>query len=310
MAVEIVNIAKTLKDISITSLQSRDMRLKFKQVSNVKSYVEKSRVMGITTQALKVYDNEIYATIKDNNIEIIGENQFELGRYTVPDTELEVLDLSNVLSPRKLDKVESMFRTRYIGELILPSDFSDIQLDNMDGLFKDCRIDNISIDNFDTSKVTSMKEMFKNSYINSKFLNKLNTKNVKDMSRMFENASCTYWDSQSKGIAVNLDNLDYSNVESLEHMFDGIAQIVELIPGKIHLKPGVKADEALDSLFSNVIVGFIDLSNLKINDGDILNPGMFYKSWIGTVKLPVDSYTRYRLQAVMKIAGIKPAVTH
>lgn len=90
---------------------------------------------------------------------------------------------------------------------------------SMKSAFEDCEnLENITIEGFDTSQVTSMKNtFFNNSNLNLISLDdNFNTDNVEDMSYMFAN---------SRSTELNLKNFNTKNVKNMSNMFLGCDQI-------------------------------------------------------------------------------------
>ena len=88
------------------------------------------------------------------------------------------------------------------------------------GLFQNfINVVNFSLDNFNTSKVTTMVMMFYRANISQTSFSNFNTSKVTNMSWMFKN-------SEVKNL--DLSNFDTTNVETMSQMFQSCSSLVEL----------------------------------------------------------------------------------
>ena len=104
------------------------------------------------------------------------------------------------------------FGLAYVNEI--DTQFDTSLSTNMASMFAGTtHLENLNLENFDTSNVTDMTAMFSNTYVKNLDLSSFDTHNVTDMTAMF-NAQ-----SNTSSPTVNLSSFDTSNVTSMTAMF-------------------------------------------------------------------------------------------
>lgn len=98
-------------------------------------------------------------------------------------------------------------------KVYLPADCS--------GMFKNCKLTELDLSNFDTSNVTNMSEMFSNcTNLTSLDLSNFDTSNVTDMKYMF--------DSCSSLTSLDISSFDTSKIEDMSYMFIACSKLTSL----------------------------------------------------------------------------------
>lgn len=154
--------------------------------SNVKYFdgtVNKAIILGYKIKKLA---ENIYALIRDNDIQIISDKQICL----------------------PVDSSELFERTHFKEINFNSIDTSKVK--NMKGMFWNCESDSIDLSSFNTSNVKNMGGMFYNCKAKILDLTSFDTSNVEDMGAMF-------WFCEAE--SIDLSSFDTSNVEDMYNMF-------------------------------------------------------------------------------------------
>ena len=202
---------------------------------------------------------------------------------------LKSVDLS-MFNTEKVTTMCRMFALCTSIEKINISSFSTEEVTNMSGMFYNCgNLKQLDVNNFNTENVTTMGSMFANcSNLEKLDISNWKTTNVEDMSWMF--AGEDYGNpanTMNLKQIIGIENLDVSNVKSMDRMFRHCHELTSL---DLH-KWNVSNVEIMRQMFNSCI----SLSKLNIenwNMGNVTNTQYMFNNCYklnSTITFSVDS---------------------
>ena len=202
---------------------------------------------------------------------------------------LKSVDLST-FNTEKVTTMHAMFAYCTSIENINMSSFNTEEVTNMSGMFYNCgNLKQLDVNNFNTENVTTMGSMFANcSNLEKLDISNWKTTNVEDMSWMF--AGEDYGNpanTMNLKQIIGIENLDVSNVKSMDRMFRHCHELTSL---DLH-KWNVSNVEIMRQMFNSCI----SLSKLNIenwNMGNVTNTQYMFNNCYklnSTITFSVDS---------------------
>ena len=202
---------------------------------------------------------------------------------------LKSVDLS-MFNTEKVTTMCRMFALCTSIEKINISSFNTEEVTNMSGMFYNCgNLKQLDVNNFNTENVTTMGSMFANcSNLEKLDISNWKTTNVEDMSWMF--AGEDYGNpanTMNLKQIIGIENLDVSNVKSMDRMFRHCHELTSL---DLH-KWNVSNVEIMRQMFNSCI----SLSKLNIenwNMGNVTNTQYMFNNCYklnSTITFSVDS---------------------
>ncbi len=202
---------------------------------------------------------------------------------------LKSVDLS-MFNTEKVTTMCRMFALCTSIEKINISSFNTEEVTNMSGMFYNCgNLKQLDVNNFNTENVTTMGSMFANcSNLEKLDISNWKTTNVEDMSWMF--AGEDYGNpanTMNLKQIIGIENLDVSNVKSMDRMFRHCHELTSL---DLH-KWDVSNVEIMRQMFNSCI----SLSKLNIenwNMGNVTNTQYMFNNCYklnSTITFSVDS---------------------
>ena len=202
---------------------------------------------------------------------------------------LEKLDVNN-FNTENVTNMNGMFANCSNLKELDVNNFNTQKVTNMDSMFYKCgSLKQLDVNNFNTENVTTTKSMFANcSNLEKLDISNWKTTNVEDMSWMFAGDDIgSPANTMNLKQIIGIENLDVSNVKSMDRMFRHCHELTSL---DLH-KWNVSNVEIMRQMFNNCT----SLSELNIenwNMGNVINiQYMFYNCYKlnSTITLSVDS---------------------
>ena len=149
-------------------------------------------------------DNIIFINVNMSEVRTM-EYMFNLSKFS--NFTFENVDISKVTSMKNM-----IFNNRNIGKISLKN-LNALNVEDIDGMFKEIYLKNISLENIDFSKLISMKNMFNNIFPSLISIKNINAPNLQSMEEMFKNIICT-------NNIIQLENIKVENLQTMKNMFE------------------------------------------------------------------------------------------